>query len=175
MRAPIGNLALFVSAASALISGSAFAQDRNAYFGQTHQHTSWSLDAYLMGNTVTGPAEAYQYSMGETIKHPAGYDVKIKTPLDFQGVTDHSEYVGVMRLVNDPNSPISKLPVAATLRPSKDNTSDQDFPVAGRQPCRWQADQGVARPENHRIGLAEQYRDRRQVLQARQIHDVLRL
>ncbi len=121
MRAPIGRLALLVSAASALASGSAFAQDRNAYFGQTHQHTSWSLDAYLMGNTVTGPAEAYQYSMGETIKHPAGYNVKIKTPLDFQGVTDHSEYVGILRLANDPSSPISKLPIAEKLRISKDN------------------------------------------------------
>ena len=121
MRTPIGNFVLFASVASALISGSAFAEERNAYFGQTHQHTSWSLDAYLMGNKITGPAEAYQYSMGETIKHPAGYDVKIKTPLDFQGVTDHSEYVGVMRMVNDPSSPIYKLPVAATLRPSKDN------------------------------------------------------
>ena len=121
MRAPFGRLALLVSAASALASGSAFAQDRNAYFGQTHQHTSWSLDAYLMGNTVTGPAEAYQYSMGETIKHPAGYNVKIKTPLDFQGVTDHSEYVGMLRLANDPSSPISKLPIAEKLRISKDN------------------------------------------------------
>lgn len=127
MRTPIGNLALYVSVASALISGSAFASDRNAYFGQTHQHTSWSLDAYLMGNKVTGPAEAYEYSMGKTIKHPAGYDVKIKTPLDFQGVTDHSEYVGVMRLVNDPSSPIYKLPVSATLRPSKDNSMIQIF------------------------------------------------
>ena len=76
---------------------------------------------YLMGNTITGPAEAYEYSMGQTIKHPAGFDVKIKTPLDFQGVTDHSEYVGVMRLANDPSSPISKLPIAEKLRVSKDN------------------------------------------------------
>ncbi|WP_298447090.1 DUF3604 domain-containing protein [uncultured Marinobacter sp.] len=96
--------------------------DRNAYFGQTHQHTSWSLDAYIIGNTVAGPEEAYQYSMGKTIKHPAGYDVKIKTPLDFQGVTDHAEYVGVIGMANDPNSPISKLPIAQKLRVSKDNT-----------------------------------------------------
>ncbi|WP_340109979.1 DUF3604 domain-containing protein [Pikeienuella sp. HZG-20] len=92
------------------------------YFGQTHQHTSWSLDAYILGNTVTGPEEAYQYSMGRVVKHPAGYDVKIRTPLDFQGVSDHAEYVGVIRLANDPNSALSKLPVAAKLRVSKDNT-----------------------------------------------------
>ena len=127
MRTPIQRITLSVAVASALASGSAFAQDRNAYFGQTHQHTSWSLDAYILGNTVTGPAEAYEYSMGQTIKHPAGYDVKIKTPLDFQGVTDHAEYVGIVRLANDPSSSISKLPIAAKLKVSKDNTVTQIF------------------------------------------------
>lgn len=115
---------ILAGAGALLIAFTAFAApnpERDAFFGQTHQHTSWSLDAYLMGNKITGPAEAYKYSMGETIKHPAGFDIKIKTPLDFQGVTDHSEYVGVMRLVNDPDSPVSKLPIAATLRPTKDN------------------------------------------------------
>jgi len=85
--------------------------ERNAYFGQTHQHTSWSLDAYIIGNTVTGPAEAYQYSIGQPIKHPAGYEVRIETPLDFQGVTDHAEYVGMVKMANDPTSPLSKLPL----------------------------------------------------------------
>lgn len=86
------------------------------FFGQTHIHTSWSLDAYVIGNTVTGPAEAYQYAMGEPVKHPGGYMVKLARPLDFQGVTDYSEYVGMMRLANDPTSPISKLPIAAKLK-----------------------------------------------------------
>ena len=31
--------------------------DRDCFFGQTHVHTSWSLDAYVIGNTVTGPEE----------------------------------------------------------------------------------------------------------------------
>jgi hypothetical protein len=90
--------------------------ERNAYFGQTHQHTSWSPDAYIFGNTVTGPEEAYQYSIGQPIKHPAGYEIQIRTPLDFEGVTDHAEYVGVMRLANDPSSPLSKLPIAQKLQ-----------------------------------------------------------
>jgi hypothetical protein len=54
--------------------------------------------------------------MGKPIKHPAGYEVQIRTPLDFQGVTDHAEYVGVMRLANEPGSSISKLPVAQKLQ-----------------------------------------------------------
>jgi hypothetical protein len=88
---------------------------RNAYFGETHLHTSWSFDAYIFGNHLTGPADAYKYAKGQTIKHPLGYDIKIDTPLDFMGVTDHSEYAGTVRLSNDPTSPISKLPVAKEL------------------------------------------------------------
>src|SRR5208337_5188193 len=67
--------------------------DRNAYFGEEHIHTSWSLDAWVMGNRITGPGDALKYAQGQTIKHPMGYDIKIDTPMDFMGVTDHSEYV----------------------------------------------------------------------------------
>lgn len=89
--------------------------ERNAYFGETHVHTSWSLDAWLGGDRLTDPGDAYKYFKGQPIKHPLGYEVKIDTPLDWAGVTDHSEYVGVTKLANDPNSPISKLPAAQPL------------------------------------------------------------
>ena len=57
---------------------------RDAYFGETHVHTSWSLDAWTMGNRVTDPADAYKYFKGGTIKHPLGFDIKIDTPLVFR-------------------------------------------------------------------------------------------
>ena len=82
--------------------------ERNAYFGQTHVHTSWSFDAYVFGNTVTGPEEAYKYALGQPIKHPGGYMVQLKRPLDFQAVTDHAEYVGTVRLANDPEFSIKQ-------------------------------------------------------------------
>ena len=66
-------------------------------------------DAWLFGNQLTGPADAYKYAKGETIKHPLGYDIKIDTPLDFMGVTDHSEYVGITKMANTPGSPVSKI------------------------------------------------------------------
>jgi uncharacterized protein DUF3604 len=88
---------------------------RDAYFGETHLHTSWSGDAWLLGDRLTTPADAYKYMKGQPIKSPAGFDIKIDTPLDFAGVTDHSEYVGVVALANDPNSPISKLPAVQPL------------------------------------------------------------
>ena len=91
--------------------------DRNVYFGQTHSHTSWSMDAYLIGNHMTTPEDAYKFSMGLPVKHPAGFDVKLRgRPLDFQGVTDHSEYSGVLPLANDPNSDLSKTEVGKKLQ-----------------------------------------------------------
>ena len=89
--------------------------DRNAYVGEEHIHTSWSVDAWLMGNRLTGPDDALKYAQGQTIKHPLGYDIKIDTPMDFMGVTDHSEYVGVTKEANTPGSALSKLPAAQPL------------------------------------------------------------
>ncbi len=89
--------------------------DRNAYFGEEHIHTSWSVDAWVMGNRITGPDDALKYAQGQTIKHPLGYDIMIDTPLDFMGVTDHSEYVGVTKQANTPGSAVSKLPEAQPL------------------------------------------------------------
>ena len=112
--------ALVVAAAAAALSTNVAAQgnpDRDAYFGETHVHTSWSLDALAFGNRVTDPGDAYKYFKGEPIKHPLGYDVKIDTPLDWAGVTDHSEYVGVIKLANDPGSPVSKISGRAAADP----------------------------------------------------------
>ena len=99
--------------------------ERNAYFGETHLHTSWSVDAWVMGNRITGPADAYQYAQGATIKHPMGFDIKIDTPLDFMGVTDHSEYVGVTKQANTPGSYVSTLPAAQPMI-MKDPTSQEE-------------------------------------------------
>ena len=88
---------------------------RDVFFGETHIHTSWSFDAYVFGNTLTGPEDAYQFALGKPIRHPAGYMVQMKRPLDFAAVTDHSEYMGTVRLANDPQSDLSKLPIARQL------------------------------------------------------------
>src|SRR6266498_6157292 len=111
-------VAVLVTAILSLVALSAPAApnpDRDAYFGETHVHTSWSLDAFAIGNTLTEPADAYKYFKGEPIKHPLGFEVNIDTPLDFAGVTDHSEYVGVIKLANDPGSAVGKVPEAKPL------------------------------------------------------------
>ena len=115
----LGPLGVLLCAALVFLTGAAaFAQpnpDKNAYFGETHVHTSWSLDAFSIGNTLTTPGDAYKYFKGEPIKHPLGYDVKIDTPLDWAGITDHSEYAGVIQMANEPGSKVSKIPAAVPL------------------------------------------------------------
>ena len=74
--------------------------------------TSTPAGRWMPGSWATaspGPDEALKYAQGQTIKHPLGYDIKIDTPMDFMGVTDHSEYVGVTKEANTPGSAMSKL------------------------------------------------------------------
>ena len=134
---------------------------KEAYFGETHVHTSWSFDAYIFGNHMTGPADAYKYAKGQTIKHPIGYDIKITTPLDWMGVTDHSEYAGVVPLANDPNSAISKLPIAKKLKVREPADIQRIYLCLGDIDDREQADQGAGQPGGRRHRLEGEQRDRR--------------
>src|SRR5215470_2246029 len=127
--------ALAINAVLTMAVAPAMAQEknpeRNAYFGETHIHTSWSVDAWLFGNRLTGPDDAYKYAQGQTIKHPLGYDIKIDTPMDFMGVTDHSEYVGVTKEANTPGSAISKMPEAQPLIMKDPNSPEEQNRVFG--------------------------------------------
>lgn len=87
---------------------------RNPYFGQTHQHTGWSFDAAIL-DVKLGPETAYKHARGDKVTHPSGYEVQLKIPLDFLSVTDHSEYLGVLLQMYDPNNPVSKNPLAAPI------------------------------------------------------------
>ena len=127
MRFSLRTVTLVVGAFS-LMALPALAEpnpEREAYFGETHIHTSWSVDAWVMGNRLTGPDDAYKYALGQTIKHPMGFDIKIETPLDFMGVTDHSEYVGVTREANTPGSAVSKLPEAQPMIMKDPNSKEE--------------------------------------------------
>jgi hypothetical protein len=134
MKIRSGRLLLFTSVLATVVLNlevvRASAQsnpERDAYFGETHIHTSWSVDAWVMGNRITGPDDALKYAQGQTIKHPLGFDIKIDTPLDFMGVTDHSEYVGVTREANTPGSYVSKLPEAQPMiMKDPNNTAEQN-------------------------------------------------
>ncbi|HET9160773.1 MAG TPA: DUF3604 domain-containing protein [Caulobacteraceae bacterium] len=89
--------------------------ERNAYFGDLHVHTKLSFDAYIFNVRAT-PDDAYRFARGETIGHAGGFDIRLAGgPLDFVAVTDHSEYMGAMEEANNPQSPLSKLPIVDGL------------------------------------------------------------
>jgi hypothetical protein len=88
--------------------------DRNVYFGDLHVHTTYSFDAYAFGTTAT-PADAYRYARGERIKHPGGFDVQLRQPLDFYAVTDHAMFMGAARAAADTSTELSKYEFAEVL------------------------------------------------------------
>ena len=79
---------------------------KNAYFGDLHLHTSYSMDAFAFG-TRTTPEDSYRYAMGETVEY-FGKPQKRLAPLDFLAVTDHAEYLGAVRESINPNGPFAK-------------------------------------------------------------------
>lgn len=95
-------------------------QDRRVFFGDLHLHTALSLDAWNFGTDLL-PNDAYRFAEGKTVMVPAAQvareqgivgnkpiPAKREWPLDFLAVTDHSEYMGTMVTLDDPDSPFAK-------------------------------------------------------------------
>jgi hypothetical protein len=62
-------------------------------FGDTHLHTSASMDAGAFGCRL-GPKDAYRFAKGEEVVASMGERVRLSRPLDFLVVTDHSDGLG---------------------------------------------------------------------------------
>jgi hypothetical protein len=68
------------------------------FFGDTHLHTSFSMDAGAFGARL-GPRDAYRFARGEEITASSGQRVKLARPLDFLVVADHSDGFGFFPLL----------------------------------------------------------------------------
>lgn len=63
------------------------------FFGDTHLHTSFSMDAGAFGCRLT-PADALRFARGEQVTASGGQPAKLARPLDFLVVADHSDNMG---------------------------------------------------------------------------------
>jgi hypothetical protein len=97
---------------------------KNAYFGDLHAHTSYSLDAYSFATRST-PFDAYAFARGKTLQlagasaDGGGPTTTIERPLDFLAITDHSEWLAAaygcgVDLANAPYDPTSPYFASAT-------------------------------------------------------------
>jgi hypothetical protein len=68
------------------------------FFGDTHLHTGFSMDAGAFGARLT-PRDAYRFARGEEIPSNTGQPVKLSRPLDFLVVADHSDGMGFFPLL----------------------------------------------------------------------------
>lgn len=65
----------------------------HVFFGDTHLHTSLSMDAGAFGNRI-GMDEAYQFARGDEVTSSTGIKTKLAKPLDFLVIADHSDGMG---------------------------------------------------------------------------------
>jgi hypothetical protein len=63
------------------------------YFGDTHLHTGFSMDAGAFGCRLT-PRDALRFARGEQVMASSGQPAKLSRPLDFLIVADHSDNMG---------------------------------------------------------------------------------
>jgi hypothetical protein len=82
-----------------------------ALFGELHVHSRNSFDAFTFG-VRQSPEDAYRYARGEAIDHISGVKIQIAKPLDFMAVTDHAEYMGLIRLLSVPEGPLAETSIA---------------------------------------------------------------
>lgn len=68
------------------------------FFGDTHLHTSYSMDAGAFGARVD-PRTAYLFARGKEVMSSSGQPVRLARPLDFLVVADHSDGMGFFPMI----------------------------------------------------------------------------
>ena len=106
--------------------------DRAPFFGDLHVHTRLSADAAIFGVTAD-PHDAYRFARGEplALASPDGRErptARLRRPLDFAAVTDHSEFLAETEVCTDPEAFGYDSVSCQLYRPTDDN---EGFPLVG--------------------------------------------
>ena len=107
---------------------------RNAYFGDFHVHSSWSLDAYSLGGNRNDPAMAYRCGRGEEVNTADGRVLRLRAPLNFMAVTDHDIWLGTVNLCLDESDAAYDTPTCEQVRANA-WFGYGEFEVRGRVPA----------------------------------------
>lgn len=75
---------------------------QRVFFGDTHFHSSLSVDSGLIGNKLDLD-QAFRFARGEEVRTSTRQRAKLRRPLDFLVVSDHAEYLGIADLLNTGN------------------------------------------------------------------------
>ena len=81
---------------------------QRVFFGDTHHHSSFSVDSGMFGNTL-GPAAAYRFARGEEVLTAHGLRARLIRPLDFLVVADHSENLGLAPMIAESHPELLKV------------------------------------------------------------------
>ena len=87
---------------------------RKVLFGDIHVHSSYSVDAGMIGNTLI-PADAHRFAKGETVVSSQGVPARLVMPLDFLMVADHAEALGVAPMIDVSDPLLLKSPLGKKL------------------------------------------------------------
>jgi len=98
-KAPESTAAAVVAESPAVVEPT---YPTRAWFGDTHVHTGWSADAGLDG-AVTSPEDAFRMARGEEVKSNTGQMAKLRRPLDWMVITDHSDGMGTINEIRAGN------------------------------------------------------------------------
>ncbi len=79
-------------------------------WGDTHLHTSNSLDARAFG-ALLDPEQAYRFARGEEVTTSHGLRVRLSRPLDWLVIADHSDALGAMNEIIAGNATLLRDPM----------------------------------------------------------------
>lgn len=86
-----------ISAGAMPMGGAKPPQPSQLLWGDLHVHSNLSFDAFAFGNETVSSESAFAFARGEAITTASGLTAQLDRPLDFLLVSDHAEFLGVMR------------------------------------------------------------------------------